>query len=164
MKPAPARLHSIPPCEPAGPSPAANQTAPISPRVIDEFSLLHSEVQSLNARLRVLQDEKGTYAKLKAQIEKYCDVIVGVDNRVLLPGLRFDLEATPRQNEKTPDKSKLYRFFGVRRFLNLVEISQRKIKEGLAEMGKPESMLGDFLSEARTGYRKYTVLSKEKAA
>lgn len=161
MKPAPARLTcETPDHPPNGGSPSPSREArSFEPALIDEFCPLHLELQALRARERVLTDKAGRYETLRKLIDEKCDAL-GPENRWMLQGAKFDLEATPRQNEKTPNKRKLLKIFKIAAFLEMAQITQSAVKEALAKLKRPESECEQFFSEGRTGYRKFTVVQK----
>lgn len=160
MKPAPARLTcETPDSPPNGGSASSLQTRSFDPALIDEFCPLHLELQALRARERVLTDKAGRYEVLRKLIDEKCDAL-GAENRWMLQGEKFDLEATPRQNEKTPNKRKLLKFFKLAAFLEMANVTQAAVKEALSKLKRPESECEQFFSEGRTGYRKFTVVQK----
>lgn len=131
----------------------------VDPALIDEFCPLLQEKRSLDARLRVLTSEGSRFDTLDKLIRAAADK-KPAHERLLLEGTKFDLEATPKENEASPDWKALVKAFGLKLLLKFASISQKAVKAMLAEQKKPESAYEMFFTKNRTGPRKMVVMVK----
>jgi hypothetical protein len=155
---------------PVKPSDSAGREPLLNPDVIDEFAPLLEHKRALDAQLRVLTADGGTFDNLNKQIREHADQHYPATQRLMLHGRLYDIEATPKENEASPDWKALVKDFGIRLVLKFCSITQKAVKQLLVDKQRPESEYEGYFAKERTGARKLTVVAKtspvtsEKAA
>ena len=148
---------------PASSTPSLGRETLIDPKLVDEFAPLLQRKRALDAEIRVLTAEGSRFYDLEKLIREAADKRPA-EQRLMLHGLKFDIEATPRENEASPDWKKLVRAFSLKTLLPFVQITQKAVKALLVTKALPEADYEGFFTKARTGSRKLTVVTKSLPA
>lgn len=140
----------------------APETAPVPLTVeeIDELITLKRELAPEQARLKPKVDRvEALTRRLRA-----CHESDPGDKTFTAAGTEFDLLIGQKREEATPDRKRIYKFFGVRDFVDAIaSITQAAVKEALKRKGKPEAGAEAFFTRALTGWREVSVVAKSPA-
>lgn len=139
------------------PAPAVNRTAERD-LVVDEYAPLAIQVQTLRARLRVLEDEEGRFIVLKRQIRAWFDKSPA-EQRALYETERYTVEIGAKENEASPDNQAMVDLFGLKRFLALCTITRKAAEAELAKLRKVD-LIEKLFPKERTGERTVKVIAK----
>lgn len=137
--------------------PAAPPPAPLTTAEIDELIELNQKLDPELGRLKPDVDRREALNKrLRAQ---YADE--SGTQRFTVPGTSFDLLVGPKRNESVADKKGIYKFFGVREFVEiLAQVTKTAVVEALKRRGKPESGADAFFKLEPIGWRPIDVIAK----
>src|SRR5215469_7745918 len=154
----------------AGPvSPTTASPAPPS-LTTAEIDELISLKQRLTPELGRLKPDVERCEELTRKVRKQHELDPG-DKTFTERGTHFDLLVGEKRKESKPLLRKIYRFFGVDEFVEMIAtVTKGAVTEGLkrrAEKKKPSEkplpVVTEFFSEEQTGWREVTVVAKAPA-
>jgi len=144
---------------PATATKPGSASSPASPTTAEVDELIHLK-EYLAPELARLKPSVDRADELTKKVRAAHEADPG-NKTYVEPGTRKDLLVGEKREEATPDRKRIYKFFGVLEFVDrIATVSQAAVKEALKRQRKDPDGAEAFFTHAQTGWREITVIAK----